>query len=354
MFFKSSIINILVLWPIIGLAQDADSLRDRMRKVKNVEIWLDKGGRIDWCTANNLIAFDRKGDDGFYDIYIIKTDKTEEKSITDIPDLHLNRHIGQPAWHPSGRYIVCQVENEHSKGGVNNQPSMGLDNDLYFVDLEKDAVWQLTDNPKGFAALHPKISHNGKKLFWSERYEKGKGSRWGHWRLKLADIIIDSNGVHLENIKSLEPGGKCWYESHGFSQDDKVIYFSGNLLSRWANDIFRCDLNGANLVPLTQDDDIWNEMAELSPDGKWIAFISSRFFNWKKRLGFLTLKTEIFFMDLNGRNIQRITHLNDDKHSYLIGDLTWSPDGNVLLAVAYDRKEKRGVTLKIEFEGEEK
>ncbi len=50
------------------------------------------------------------------------------------------------------------------------------------------------------------------------------------------------------------------------------------------------------------------------------------------------------------KNIQQITHLNDDKHSLLIGDLTWSPNGNLLLAVAYDRKEKRTKTLKIEFE----
>ncbi|MEO0226335.1 MAG: hypothetical protein ABIL05_05230, partial [candidate division WOR-3 bacterium] len=148
--------------------------------------------------------------------------------------------------------------------------------------------------------------------------------------------------------------GKGWYESHGFSRDDKKIYFSGNLLDWWSNNIYCCGLNGADLTPLTHDDNIWNEMAELSPDNRWIAFISSRPFKWKKRLGFLTLKTEVFLMDTTGQNIQQITYLNDDKHSYLIGDLAWSPDGKTILAVAYERKSKKMVTLKIEFEEEKR
>ncbi len=318
-------------------------------KVKGVEIFLEIGGRVDWCETNNMIAFDRKGEDGLYDIYIIRPDHSDEKCITDIQGLPERKHIGQPAWHPSGRYIVCQVENEYSKGSINNQPSMGLENDLYLIDLKEKVAYQLTNNPEGFAALHPKFSHNGKKLLWAESYAKGRGSRWGHWRLKLADIIIDSNEVHFENTKNLEPGGKRWYESHGFSPEDKFIYFSGNLHGGWGNDIFICDTNGNNLTALTDEKDIWDEMAELSPDGKKIAFISSRFFKWKKRLGFLTLKTEIFLMDRDGTNIEQITHLNDDEHSYLVGDMAWSPDGKTLLATAYERNSKRTIILRIDF-----
>uniref|UniRef100_A0A7V0Z6E7 Uncharacterized protein n=1 Tax=candidate division WOR-3 bacterium TaxID=2052148 RepID=A0A7V0Z6E7_UNCW3 len=95
-------------------------------KVKGVEIFLENGGRVDWCETNDMIAFDRKGEDGLYDIYIIRPDRTDEECITDIPGLPERKHIGQPAWHPSGRYIVCQVENEHSKRSINNQPSMEL------------------------------------------------------------------------------------------------------------------------------------------------------------------------------------------------------------------------------------
>ncbi len=80
---------------------------------------------------------------------------------------------------------------------------MGLDKDPYIIDLEKEAVWQLTDNPKGYSALHPKFSHKGDKLLWAERYEKRRGSRWGHWRLKLADVLFDSTGIRLANIRNL-------------------------------------------------------------------------------------------------------------------------------------------------------
>ena len=317
-------------------------------KVKSITILREKGGRVDWSHSNNLIAFDKLGPDGFYDVYTAKPDWSDERCITcDHPDLP-NRNMGQPAYHPSGKYLVFQAENEHSKNTRNEFLSLGINNDLYLITADGKSCWQLTDNPEGYASLHPKFSHDGLKLLWAERYEGGRGSRWGHWRLKLADF--DEKDHCLKNIRDIQPVDGCWYESHGFSLDDRKLYFSGNLDGGSGNDIYSYELGSGTLSRLTDDKNIWDEMAELSPECDKIAFISNRFEPESGRLGFLTLKTEIYLMDPDGTNIEQITHLNDKTHSYLIGDLTWSPDGKKILAVAYERKQKTAVLIQVEFE----
>lgn len=73
--------------------------------VKNIKTFTNQGGRVDWSHNNNLIAFDRKDEDGYYDVWVMKPDGTEQKCLTcDKPQLP-NKNIGQPAWHPSGKYI---------------------------------------------------------------------------------------------------------------------------------------------------------------------------------------------------------------------------------------------------------
>ena len=40
-----------------------------LREVKNVTFKLNQRGRVDWSHANNLIAFDKRGKDKYYDVY---------------------------------------------------------------------------------------------------------------------------------------------------------------------------------------------------------------------------------------------------------------------------------------------
>ena len=50
------------------------SIRLQISDIKIDTIWTitDDGGRVDWShSGNNLIAFDRVGADGFYDVYVM-------------------------------------------------------------------------------------------------------------------------------------------------------------------------------------------------------------------------------------------------------------------------------------------
>lgn len=190
--------------------------------------------------------------------------------------------------------------------------------------------------------------------------------------MKLADFNFDSDFPFLSNIETLMPGEQnCFYESHGFSADDRQVLFSGNLLSGQASiglDIYTLNLESGKLIRLTESLTDWDEHAHYSADNKKIAWMSSTGFNivwgdiqgdgWQKYL-----KTELWLMNSNGSSKQQITHFNTPGYpEYLQGrraivsDSSWSPDGKKLVAcLAYsslaNREQITGSRLVIiEFE----
>src|SRR5688500_16297500 len=58
------------------------------------------GGRVDWSHAgDDRIAFDRKGDDGYFDVYTMNPDGSAELCLTCEHPALPHRNQGQPAWH---------------------------------------------------------------------------------------------------------------------------------------------------------------------------------------------------------------------------------------------------------------
>lgn len=107
----------------------------------------------------------------------------------------------------------------------------------------------------------------------------------------IADFVISSSGVKLENIKEIEPGGKGYYESHGFSKDREKIIFSaaiGKGKSQINLDIYTYDLISKELINLTNSEDIHDEMAIYSPSEKKIALMSGTFTGWFNDCGLLS------------------------------------------------------------------
>ena len=128
------------------------------------------------------------------------------------------------------------------------------------------------------------------------------------------------------------------------------------------------NLETNELRRLTESDNDWDEHAHYSPDGKKIAWMSSTGFdiewgdiknNGRKKY----LITELWLMNSDGSDKQRITYFNEPVYPEYMGgrrvvvsDSSWNPDGNKIVAcVAYSLKEDReqagGVkTVMIEFE----
>ena len=167
-----------------------------------------------------------------------------------------------------------------------------------------------------------------------------------------SDFHVTKKGKpYLVNIRTFTPGlQKKWYESHGFSPDDKKIIFSGSLMRGQDDtgmDIYTLDLETGKLGRLTHTFSQWDEHAHYSPDGNKIIWISSvnKFDpqNWRK-----TMKTEYFIMNAKGANKHQLTYFNTPGHPHyrifngsrvVCADSAWNSDGNKIMAsIAVDGK----------------
>ena len=312
-------------------------------ELEGISVLKEGGARVDWShSGNNLIAFDKKGEDGFFDVYTIKPDGSGETCLTcDHPDLP-NRHMGQPAWHPSGRYIVFQAEKKSHKRALMSTattPGVGVHNDLWLLDVETRRAQLLWEVPTGkrrqrFGVLHPHFSHDGKRLSWSEMYEpsslRGKGREFGYWKLKVADFSLPQGKPSLSNIREFEPMGPAFYENHGFSPDGGTLVFTSNAgeNKRFSNQIYTMDLQDGTILKLTESG--YNEHALFSPDGRYLIWITNT--------GNENKGTDYWIMRPDGSQKTRVTHFNVPGHPHYAGeravvaDASWSPDGTKIAA----------------------
>jgi len=289
------------------------------------------GSRLDWL--GERIAFDMQVGE-YFALHVMKQDGSEVRCLScghpDIPQ----RHVGQPAWHPAGRYLVFQAEKAvHAKVRFDMVvlPGAGVYNDLWLLDLQTNRASLLreVENARGRGTLHPHFSTDGKRLSWSEMQEPGgvtKGAELGFWALMVAEF----RDGRLENIQKYIPGAPGFYENHGFSPDGAQLIFTSNFESkkRIEAHIYVMDLKTQKLARLTTEN--YNEHALFSPDGRQIAWMS----NASIRGG----GTDYWLMNADGSGKRRLTYFNQRGHpesaerKVIVADLSWRPDGRAFAA----------------------
>ena len=297
----------------------------------------ERGGRLDW--VDSKIAFDMQGPDGFFAIYVMRPDGTGEKCLTcGHPDLP-KRNIGQPAWDPSGRYLVFQAEkavHEKVRFGHALTPGAGVLNDLWVLDTSTNRatmIRQVGDAP-GQGTLHPHFSSDGTMLSWSEMNEKAglqKKKQLGYWQLMVADFRVVGGRPSLANVRAFEPGGPGFYENHGFSPDGSRLIFTSNFegRTRLDYDIYTLDLRTQKMTRLTTEG--YNEHGSFSPDGRSIVWMSNE---GNGRFG----GTDYWIMNSDGSNKRRLTHFNEKGYpeyqgrATTVADFAWRPDGTAFAA----------------------
>ena len=345
--------------------------------VKRIRTVKRYGKSLDWSHEKDLIASSRRGLDGYYDVFVMRPDGSEETNLTSGRPGCPQKHNGNPAWHPSGGYIVFTAQKEDAPPAVREWaiPGTGFCCDLWLMTSDGKSFYQLTDYPLGKpvrGVIHPQFSHDGTKLFWAERVSRGT-SFGGGWVLKTADFELEGNAPRLENVKTIEPGDRsCFCESHAFSGDDGKVLFSGNLLAAQPDtglDIWELDLETEELKRLTDSFEDWDEHAHYSPDGSSIAWMSSSGFDieygstkghdWADYL-----TTELWLMDADGSNRERLTFFNEPGHPEYMGgrrcvvsDSAWSPDGERIVALVASETQRgrlrcRIVMIELEDSGE--
>ena len=335
----------------------------KQQNVKKVTFMLNQRGRVDWShSGNNLIAFDKRGTDKYYDVYTMKPDGSSVRCLScNHPDLP-SKNIGQPAWHPSGRYLVMPVQKaKHPRfkipiAEMATNPGAGLYNDLWVLDMKTNRATPLTNLPAdtNFGTLHPHFSHDGKKLSWSQMYRKASFIRHqgitGYWKLHVADFSVVGGLPKLSNEKIYQPGKAGMFENHGFSLDNKKLVFQSNMQSnkkKCETDLYQYNLQTRKLEKLTTSD--LNEHGIYSPDGKRIAYMSSTGNNNKG--------TDWWLMNADGSCKKRLTFFNQPGHQQYKGrkiisaDLSWRPDGRSFLGYFHDVDLANVLAKKVKGEG---
>lgn len=295
------------------------------------------GGRLAWSPDGAFVVFDRKGRNGGYDLYITHDFKTEKCLTCNHPDLpNQKRNYGQPVIHPNGRYVVFQAEKQKHVPlivSIVTNPGSGVFNDLWVYDLQTNRakpLWVLP-NKRKFGVLHPQFSYDGKKLSWSQLYgnldfkHPGKGA--GSWKIMVADFSPEG----LMNVKEFQPGEDVIYENHGFSHDGQWLFFSSNMKRSLpvnsSTNIYKLHLQTQQLIQLTTEG--YNEHAHVSPDGKYIVWMSS--VGNGDTYDYYKVGSDYWIMNIDGSNKQRLTSLNDPEHPHFRGryatvaDFDWDP-----------------------------
>ena len=338
------------------LQQVLGSVHSPNSRVKSITVLKENGGRVSWSPIGNFILMDQKNDDGYYDIYKIRPDGSEEQCLTcDKGEVLGKGHIGQPEWHPSGKYMVFQVQKLKKQGNWGRDlaatPGFGRHSDLWLMELSTTRCYLLRQTPDTEASgvLHPHFSDDGTKLTWAEMYgapNMFKG--YGKWTIQLADFAFEGARPVLSNIKSYEPGKPGWYENHGLSPDGRKLLFTSSFAFKkpFHSNVYSYDIAEKRLELLAEGK--WNEHALYSPSGKKILYMSSA----HNKGG-----TDYWSMNLDGSGKISITDWNNPelttwKNKMIVAaDASFSPDGKYLVAyLQVNLLSQDGLTVLIELE----
>jgi Tol biopolymer transport system component len=310
-----------------------------------ITIITENGGHLSWSKKNNKIAFDRLGRDKYFDLWIMNPDGSNQKAITVNHPKLPNKHIGQPAWHPSAKLIVIQAQKGHVPRYADTKctPGAGALNDLWIITADGKRAWKIhtvRDEVSKNAAgvLHPHFSHDGSKLFWAER-TRDNGKPFGEWILRIAEFrFSQATGPRLGRIRDYNPGGgSSFFESHNFSPDDQYVLFTGN--QDGPLEIYEMNVDSGAVRRLTHHSVYtWDEHAQYSPDGKKIIWMSSKGLHFSVKP--FDLETEFWIMNRDGSSKRQLTWFHTPNHPHYLNksfvvaaDFDWSPDGSQIAAL---------------------
>lgn len=339
------------------LTQIVGSARSPHGRVKKITPIRASGGRVSWSHDGEYILMDRKGEDGYYDIYRIRPDGSDETCLTCDQQAVLGKgHIGQPEWHPSGKYMVFQAQKKFRQGRWGRDlaatPGFGRHSDLWLMEMATRRCFRLTDTPEDDTSgvLHPHFSHDGNKLTWSEMYKAPMFlNGYGEWKLQVGDFSFKNGSPVLSNVKSYVPGKAGWYENHGLSLDKGALLFTSTFEydKAFHSSVYRYNIDQDRLDRLA--DQKWNEHALYSPSWKRIIWMSGR----DNRKG----ATDYWSMNPDGSDKVRLTDFsNPDLPTFrnkaaVAADASLSPDGKFLIAyLQLNLVTQEGVTVLIELE----
>lgn len=136
----------------------------------------------------------------------------------------------------------------------------------------------------------------------------------------IEDIYVmhpDGSAVRRVTVTEMVEGDERGSWTPAWSPDRERIAFASNRDDGGSANLYVVDADGGNLIRLSEHDG-FDYSPDWSPDGTRIVFLSDR-------NGFY----ELYAMESDGSNVQRLTHLEKEQGGLCCPD--WSPDGTQIL-----------------------
>lgn len=318
-------------------------------QVRRIRLLVEGARTVAWAPKGDWIAFNKPDQAGYSHLYIARPDGSSERCLSCEAIGFRKRHAGNPAWHPSGRYLLFQLEKPLRIGGrpvpFLTVPGRNLGDDVWAITFDGRQFWNLTNRAeRGGRVLSPRFSHEGDRVVWSERVASG-GATWGRWVLRVARIETHHGVPRLRDVHSYKPGPqRFFYESYGFTSDDRGILFAANLdpgQSEGGLDLYVLRLESGELSRLTSSAGELDRFARFSPDGRKIVWASSqdildRRTVFERRDRSAEAPLDLWMMNADGSGRERLTRFNDvfsDHYTgkVMVGTASWSREGDRLI-----------------------
>ena len=234
-----------------------------------------------------------------------------------------------PSWSPDGKRIVFMSNRDgHLRDDIPNISTY----EIYVMDADGGNPQNLTNDLNDDRS--PSWSPDGKRIaFVSDRDGFRKDLV-----ITYEIYVMDADGGNPQNLTNDLNNDR----SPSWSPDSKRIVFSsardGNFIGEFGitSEIYLMDADGGNQQRLTENRQ--NDRSPVwSPDGKRIAFSSDRKGDFENY--------EIYVMDADGGNQQKLTNNRFDDRSP-----SWSPDGKRI--VFYSNREGNYEIYVMDADGE--
>jgi Tol biopolymer transport system component len=244
-------------------------------------------------------------------------------------------------WRPGRGDAILFVSTRDHADAIGGDGA-GIGQELYAMRPDGSHPTRLTFSNVWATNYHANWSPDGRQIVWGRTQDRA-------WDVMVADFISDGFGMRL-GLPRRVVHDTTWWEAHGFSADGQSIIATNTRAGFLSTDIYAVNLWTGLRSRLTSNM-TWDEHAHLSPDGRKLAWISSRYqpasvaalndgtispiydFLWIVPGIFFEFSnppagytTELTMMDADGTHLQQLT-----ADEQVVADNEWSADSRRIL-----------------------